>query len=328
MKNKHLTQSERDRIEALLNSGHKQKEIAEILKRPPCTISREVKRNRRKIRKKGGTVNGKYEAGVADQKAYIRRKYSKFQGKKIEGNKELREYIIDGLKKKWSPDEISGRMEEEKQSFYGSKNLIYEWLYSSRAQQYCQYLYSERYRVKKRKKNKTKRTIIPNKKGIEMRPEVVKNNTEYGHCEADTIVSGKKTGSKVALAVSYERKAKFTSIRKISSMRPCEFNKAMVSIKDTFKDLKTWTMDNGIENIKYEKLGVPTYFCNPYHSWEKPGVENANKMIRWFVPKGCDINNFSDEKIKNIENIINSKPRKSLNYKTPLEVALANNLLK
>lgn len=328
MKNKHLTQFERDRIEALLNEGHKQNEIAKILKRPKCTISREVSRNCRKIRKKGSTINGKYEASVAGHKAYKKRRYSKFQGKKIEENTDLKKYIIKKLKDKWSPDEIAGRMTETNKPFYASKDLIYEWLYSSYGQQYCKYLYSSRYHPKKRKEKKTKKTLIPNKKGIELRPKVVEENVEFGHCEADTIVSGKKSGGKAALAVNYERKSKLISMRKIPSIKPCEFNKAMLSIKDTYQDLKTWTMDNGIENVKYEEMDVPTFFCNPYHSWEKPGVENANKIIRWFVPKGCSIDKFSDKEIMTFENIINNKPRKSLNYKTPLEVARINNLLK
>lgn len=321
----HLNQSKRDRLQALLDAGHKQKEIAAVLEVDKSTVSREIKRNRKRIRKKGGTINGRYQSLVAQHKSYVRRKYSKYQGMKINENKELRKYVIHGLEQHWNPDEISGRMKKEKQPFYSSKTAIYEWLRTNRGQYFCQYLYSKRYRKKKIKK-KTKKTLIPNRIGIELRPEGAANRTRYGHYEADTIVSGKKTGSKESLAVVYERKAKYTNIRKIKSLKPELFNKAIESVKKEL-EIKTMTMDNGIENVKHEELGVKTYFCDPYSSWQKPGVENAGKMIRKFIPKGSDISCYSDGYVKMIEDILNNKPRKSLKYKTAYEVMVEHNLL-
>ena len=204
---RHLAQTERDRIQALRESGHEQKEIASILKRDEGAISRGSKRNRRKIRQKGETRDGRYEATVAGHKAYVRRKYAKYQGKKIQEDPALREYIITNLSQHWSPDEISGRMKDEGQPFYASKTAIYEWLYSMWGQLWCSLLYSRRYRPRKQRM-KTKRTLIPNRRGLEERPMGAANKTRYGHYEADTIVSGKKTGSKAALSVMYERKAK------------------------------------------------------------------------------------------------------------------------
>ena len=87
------------------------------------------------------------------------------------------------------------------------------------------------------------------------------------------------------------------------------------------------TQDNGIENTRHEELGVPVYFCDPYSSWQKGGVENANKMIRRFIPKGADIAAYSQEYVSMAVDILNNKPRKSLGYKTPLEVMQKNNLL-
>jgi IS30 family transposase len=85
--------------------------------------------------------------------------------------------------------------------------------------------------------------------------------------------------------------------------------------------VKSITFDRGVENAKHHELGIPTYFCNPYHSWEKGGVENANKMIRKFFPKKTDFSLVSQEEIDRIVSIINNKPRKILNYRTSLEVA-------
>lgn len=204
----HLTQTEQDRIQALLDSGHKQEEIAQVLERDSGTISREIARNRKKLRVKGGTRAGPYLAGLAQIKSRNRRRYAKFQWKKINKNDGLREYIVAGLEKYWSPDEISGRMKRENQSFYASKTAIYEWLYGSRAQQYCVYLYSQRYRPRKRTGKKTKRIMIPNRVSVHLRPLAAAWQPD--HCEADTIVSGKKTGSRVALSVLFERQARYT----------------------------------------------------------------------------------------------------------------------
>lgn len=324
----HLSQAERDRIEALFDNGHNQKEIAQVLKRDAGTISREIKRNRRKIRKKGGTINGKYEASVAQHKAYVNRKYAKYQGKKINQNKELEKYIIEGLKKHWGPDEISGRMKIEDKPFYASKTAIYTWLYSVYGEQYCQYLFRKRHKIKKRKKdmNKIKTTIIPNRIGIETRPQEINDRKTYGHYESDTIVSGKKTASKKSLAVTIERKARYVFIEKIDSLKPELFNQAILKMKNKVKTIKTFTFDNGLENRWWEKLEIESYFCDPYSSWQKGGVEQVNGMIRRFIPKGSDLSQYSVEYVKMIETILNNKPRKSLSYKTPLEVMKENNL--
>jgi len=322
-----LNQLERDRIEALLTSGHKQKEIANILGRNKGTISREIGRNKRNIRTKKGTIEGKYEATVAQHKAYTRRKYSNYQGKKIEQSKELKEYIVAGLEKHWSPDEIVGKMKKDQISFYANKNTIYEWLYSSYGQLHCQHLYSKRYHPKKRRLKKTKRTLIPNRIGIEQRPKGATNRTRYGHYEGDTIVSGKKTASKVSLAVVCERKAKYVSMRKIERLKPYLFNEAIRKINKKLSKIDSLTLDNGIENTKHKELKIPTFFCDPYSSWQKGGVENMNKMIRRYIPKGSDIGDYSDEYVSMVESILNNKPRKSLNYKTPLEVMIEHNLL-
>ena len=92
------------------------------------------------------------------------------------------------------------------------------------------------------------------------------------------------------------------------------------------KKVKSYTLDNGIENVKYEELEVPTFFCDPYSSWQKAGVENIIKMARRFFPKGSDLSQYSNEYIMWVENILNNKPRKSLGYKTPNEIMIKNNL--
>ena len=323
----HLNQAQRDRLQALVDGRVKQKEIAKILGVSPSTISREVKRNCRKLVTERGTRDGPYESEVAEHKAYLNRKYAKFQWKKINEDEGLRTYIIDKLEQYWGPDEISGHMRKTKQPFYASKTAIYEWLRSNRGQYYCRYLYSGRYRPEKQNKNKTKKVLIPNRISIHLRSELINQKLEYGHYEGDTIVSAKKTASKAALSVTYERKAKFIDARKIKNMKPDSHNRALINMFQNKKALSL-TQDNGIENTRHQELGLDTYFCDPYSSWQKPGVEHANKMIRRFIPKGSNINDYSDEYVSMVVTILNNKPRKSLGYKTPNEVMIENNLFK
>lgn len=317
-KAKKLQYVERLEIKILLNKQYSIRSIAEAMNRSPGSISDELKRNT----KQGEEYNPIY----AQRKAYVRKWESKFGWKKINRDNELRNYIIEKLKLYWNPDEISGRMKKDKELFYVSKTSIYEWLYSSRGQYYCKYLYSKRYRPKKQR-NKTKRTMIPNKISIENRPLGATNRTRYGHYEADYIVSGKR--GKGALSVTNERKSKLVKIYKVNTMKPQEHMNILKQLQNEIK-IKTITFDNGIENVYHEQLhrfDIWTYFCDAYASWQKGGVENINKMIRRFIPKGTNISTLSPEYVKIVEDILNNKPRRSLNYKTPLEVARENNLL-
>jgi len=323
----HLNQLERDRIEALLYQSHSQEEISKVLGRDSATISREIKRNSRIKRKKNKSIIDKYEATVANHKAYVKRKYSKYQGKKIDENVDLRIYIVERLFYDWSPDDISGRMKKDKEPFYASKNSIYRWLYHGSGQIFCPLLASKRYHPKRRKTNQKQKELIPFRISIDERPKVINDKLESGHFEADTIVSGKKTGSKTALAVANERKFHYAKINKIKSLSPTNFNYAINDFKKTVV-MKSATMDNGLENRRHYELNIDTYFCDPYSSWQKGGVENLNGMIRRYIPKGSDIGQYSDEYVKMIEDILNHKPRKSLGYKTPYECMKEAGLLK
>ena len=325
----HLTQADRDRLQALRDGGVPQKEIAKVLKVDPGTISREIARNRRKYRKKKSikNKNARYEADVANHKAYVRRKYATYQGKRINENKDLKRYIIKQLKRCWNPDEISGRMKLDRGPFYASKTSIYEWLRTVYGQRWCPYLYSRRYYARRHKGKVSKKSMIPHRIGIAQRPLGATHRTRYGHYEGDTMVSGKKTGSTVALAVIYERKAKYIDARKISSLAPRRF---ATSVNEMIADKRanTISLDNGIENRGHETMLVPAFFCDPYASWQKGGVEHANKMIRRFIPKGVDLAPYSDDDVRKVVEILNNKPRKSLNYATPNELMVEHNLFK
>lgn len=313
-KAKKIKKVERDEIFILFNKGHSMRWIARSMGRSPNCISYEIKNN---------STDGIYDPKKAEAKARLSLRKRRFQWSKINENKELKKYIILGLKKNWNPDEISGRMKKEKKSFYVSKTAIYEWLRTNRGQKYCKYLYSKRYYKKKREK-RTERVMIPNRVSINKRSEGAENRSRYGHWEKDAVCSGKKGNG--SLAVIQERKSKYIDAKKVSGFSPRKHNEAIIKMNRN-KKILSLTYDNGIENKKYEELDIPSYFCDPYSSWQKGGVENANKMIRRYIPKGTNLSKISQEYLDEIILIINNKPRKILNYRTSLEVARANGIL-
>jgi IS30 family transposase len=320
----HLSDAERSEIAVLLTRGCSNLEIGKALGFNKSTISRERKRN--------GTKYG-YDAKQAKVKARQRRRQSKFQGMKINTHAELRAFVIKGLEAHQTPEEISGRLQEvDKHLPYVSKKAIYEWLYTAYGQAYCQFLPSKRYKPKSRKgEKKTKRTMVPNRQDIDLRPQEVNDRSRYGDCETDTIVSGKKTGSKVALTVLEERKGRYVRLKKIPNLKPSVNRKALIKMGKIFTEMHTLTFDNGIETKEHEKiakaLNIRTFHCHSYASWEKGAVENTNGRIRRFIPKGADINAYSDVQIQKIEDWLNHTPRKCLNYRTPYEIMMQENLL-
>lgn len=309
MKTTNLTRAERFEINILIERMYSLRAIARALGRSPNTISYEIRNN---------STNGVYDPQKADAKARVKKKYRRLNWMKIEENGALRKYVIAGLKQHWGPDEIAGKMRVDSEPFYASKTAIYEWLRTARGERYCKYLYTKRKYVKKRVPKAT-RILIPNRVDIAERPASANNRTRYGHGEVDSIV-GKK-GTPGGLKVAHERKSRLVMAKKVASMRPKEHAEALAHITRGVR-MRTMTYDNGIENRDHEKLGIPSYFAHPYSSWEKGGIENANKMIRRYFPKGTDFREVTEQEVDRIVSIINRKPRKILGYRSALEVAL------
>jgi IS30 family transposase len=307
-KKKKLSRAERFEIAILHGKDYSLRAIAGVLGRSPNTIAYEVREN---------SVNGLYDPKKAHAKARVKKRGARFQWRKIHQDGALRDYIIEGLKKHWNPDEISGAMKTEGQPFSVSKTAIYEWLYGASGQKYCRYLYSERYQRKKRRV-KTKREMIPHRIGIENRPIEATLRIQAGHLEGDTVVS--RRGGKGGLSVLSDRKTRLVRIKKLQSLSPDENLKAIRHMTQDVS-MKTITFDNGIENKRHAELGVPTFFCDPYASWQKGGVENANRMIRRYFPKGTDFAEVSEKAIRRVERLINEKPRKILGYLSAIEVS-------
>jgi IS30 family transposase len=328
----HLNQSMRDRIKALLDEGYGIRKIGRTVGLPHSTVGREVARNSSGVDSRTKqSKRGKYNPSSAQHKAYVRRKYSKYQGKKIQENNELRLFVIAKLREHLNPDEISGLIKANPAlGFYASKTAIYEWLYSAWGQRYCEHLYSSRFKPKPRRKNKTKRVMIPDRNPIQERPEEALFRSEPGHCEFDSVVSSKRSGSTHALAVVQERSTRLVRAKLVPNLKPAGYARVIVELA---KDLQvsSFTTDNGIENKHHKKItehtGAPVFFTDPYSSWQKGGVENANKMLRRYFPKGTDFATVSQTDVESALTRINNKPRKVLGYESSLQVAKRKGVL-
>lgn len=313
-----LSDAERSEISILLKRDCSLREIAQALGRSPNTVSYEVKKN---------SVDGVYEPAKAKAKSRAARRSRRYQWRKIEHNPELRALVIEKLSppNHWSPDAIAGYLKHE-QSVLPTvgKDQIYAWLYSSVGQPYCQHLLSQRYRPKCRGDSKTDRVMIPDRVSISERPLAAEDRHEPGHWEGDTVVSGKRTGGKAALAVTQERTTRLIGATLIPNLKPESFTRATNDMLAGKLSL-TLSLDNGIENKQHKGItnatGVQVFFCDPYSSCQKGGVENANKMLRRYLPKGCDLGNYTQAQVDDFVATLNRKPRRCLGYKSALQLA-------
>jgi IS30 family transposase len=326
-----LDQSMRDRIKVLVDDGCSARQVGQTLGIHHTTVSREIKRNSYGCDgRTESPKHGTYDSSAAQQKAYVRRKYARYQGKKIQEDNELRSFIIQKLERHWNPDEIAGYLKRNPHhGFYASKTALYEWLRSEWGQRYCEHLYSKRKRVKRRKPKKTKRVLIPERTSIDQRPVEVTNRSRYGDWEQDAVVSSKRSGSSAALSVIQERRSRYVYAGLTSNMKPDKHTAVTKQLTDEAKVLSI-TYDNGIENRNHTDLkerGIATFFTDPYSSWQKGSVENANKMLRRYFPKGTDFSTISQTDVVEALTRINNKPRKILGYKSSLQVAKEKGVL-
>jgi transposase, IS30 family len=310
---KHIVRVERIEIAILLSKGYSTADIAKQLGRSPSSIYRELKRN---------TVAGSYNSLKADHKAYVNRKYSKYQAMRIIEDMKLREYVDKHLRLKWSPEQIAGRLAHEAGLEPISAPTIYKYIRSP----YGRVLEHE-LELARIKRNKTKAqrkvTALKDRIFIDKRPEAANVRAQYGHWEGDFIVAGRNHPN-ASLLVLHERVSRYTYVRKISARTSKQVEDTLCTAIAKLGPFKSLTLDNDIAFRRHTKLsnliGAPIYFTHPYHSWEKGGVENANRLIRRFAPKGCDISKITHKQVANIEHWINTLPRKILDYHTAEEI--------
>lgn len=314
----HLSLTEREEISIALNNGKKVSEIAKTLNRDISTLYREINRNNAKIN------NVQYRANRAQIRADERKKESHIR--KRLSNQEIQNYVINKLQLDWTPEIIVGKLRLEKPELKTNHESIYLWIYNDR-RDLIKYLPRAHRMRQKRSSIKNKRCIrVQDRTMIDKRPAHVENRIEPGHFEADTAVSRQ---SKAAIMAVSERTSRFLIAKKIEAKTAACMHYALVS---SFKNLpkkfvKSITYDNGTENTNHiltnKALNTTSYFCNPYHSWEKGTIENRIGKIRRYFPKKTNWSLITQAEIDMVVKKINTRPMKCLGFKTPEEVFFA-----
>ena len=304
-----LRLEEREKIAVWRSEGMSLRAIALKIGRSPSTISREINRNRKPS----------YWPHKAHERALNRLR---------EGHRRPRlksrvmQYEVEQmLKRGWSPELIAGRIKTHRRDLPTiSHEAIYQWVYDCR-HDLIGFLLRAHPRRRRRWKTSIRKTRIPDRKSIQARPIAVNQRLEPGHWETDLMVGPGRS----ALQVVVERQFRYTRIAKIQDKSAqssrMSLERMLASLPPPMR--RSITYDNGSENAQHfmlkKSLGLDSWFCEPYHSWEKGSVENVNGLIRRFIPKRTRIDDLNDEQIRAMENWLNNRPRKVLNFKTPSE---------
>ena len=334
-KGKHLEYSERQSIERWYNRDKRTKvEISRLLDRTEKTIRNEIKRGLVKNLTTELIEIWVYSAEVA-QKSY--EYYLKAKGPKLKiGNDyELKEYVEKSIKEDRKSPEVIAK-EIKKKNFKTQmcartiRNNIYAGdIYDIKSKDM---IYKKEY--KEKNKNKKIFEKVPAEKSIDYRPKEANTREEYGHWEGDLVIGSKNKGA--ALFTLTERKTREEIIVKIPGKKAEYVVEALDFIerkykKEFYNKFKTITFDNGGEFRKWKQLEksydkrrkktrTEVYYAHPYRSGERGSNENANRLIRRFIPKGIDITPIAEEYIQKIENWINNYPRAMFNYKSTNEI--------
>ena len=289
-------------------------EVATQMKRSKSTISRELSRN---------SIDGKlYLPDTAQSKMQTRRAQSKHQFMSI--SESTLEQVNQRLEQYHSPQQLSGRLKREGLDTV-SHETIYQMIYANHQGlgTYQPYLRQSQKKRRRRKGVNSKRGVIPGRIGIEHRPAIADLKTQIGHWESDTVIGVGHIG---AVVTHVDKASKFLLAGLAKNKTVQQINQVTIGlfeqIGSTFR--KTMTFDNGKEFSGHQKLseslGLLCFFANPYHSWERGLNEHTNGLLRQFFPKGTNFKIVKPEALKNVVDLINHRPRKSLDYRTPYEV--------
>ena len=325
MKYQQFTIEEREEIQLGMWRKESIRGIARKLSRSASSVSREIRRHLPPERHR-------YTPRTAHESALTKRS-SRGRSERLKNGK-IRSYVITKLKAGFSPEQISGRMKTDLPEFSISHESIYQYIYAQIHRNGHGYtkpgcedlrLFLKRRHKRRAKKGmrKGRRVSIPKGPSIDERPKIVEERSRIGDWESDTIASKDNAPGLNSLV---DRKSGLLFLTKVHDKTASATReivvKRLISLPKEVQ--QTLTMDNGSENQAWreieEALGISCFFAHPYHSWERGTNENTNGLVRWYFPKGTDFRTISDEEIARVEYILNTRPRKRLKYKTPLEV--------
>lgn len=309
-----LTQEEREQISMLRQSKSSITKIALALRRSKSTISRELKRNQ--------APPGQYWPDTAQALSLKRRK----RGGVLDRDEALKDFVMTQLCcHYWTPEAIAGWLKHRQNKIESiSHESIYAWIYQPAQKKEKLWKFLPRHKAKRglRKSKGAGVSRIPNRVPIQERPKHIDKKREFGHWEGD-LMSFQKNSQHIL--VLRERKTMFTLSSPLPSKKAKTTAQKVIHLMKGLpkKARKTMTLDNGGEfaahNEWSSELGLLSFFCDPYASWQKGGVENTNGRLRRDMPRNTNIHQLSQEDFD--ENILNynTTPRKSLGWLTPLE---------
>lgn len=321
---KHFSIEEREEIQ--LGLWHKEsiRSIARRLNRSHSSIVREIKRSLPPER-------NRYTPRVAHERALKKRK-CRGRTERLK-NDRIRSYVVSKLKLRWSPEQISGRMAIDLHEHI-SHEAIYQYIYAQLYQggwgelkpgheDLRPYLRRKRKRRLKKGARRCQRIFKPFGTSISERPLIVERRGRVGDWEGDTIES---RDHKPGINTLVERKTGLVFITKLDDRTSASTTRSVIKRFALLPSNKrrTLTLDRGSENSDWQtleqRIGVRCFFANPYHSWERGTNENTNGLIRDYFPKKTDFTTIPDEMIAQVEYLLNTRPRKRLGWRTPLEV--------
>lgn len=323
-----LTTEDRYIITHMHLAGLSNATIASRLGRHRATVGRELRRNR-------DTWGGYHYSGA--QRQADERRVDACRRYKLD-HSPLGRFMRDGLRQRWSPQQIAGRLEREyprDPSMRVTHETIYRWVYR-------RHELGERWdkRLRRRHKRRRRRVVgeradsgasgasggrgrIPDRVGIEQRPAVVNARRRFGDWEADTIEGAKGAG---LIVTCVERKSRYTRLGKLTDKKAATLSSVTCSILRRLpgKLRRTSTVDNGKEFADFKTiqrgLKLKVYFANPHAPWERGTNENTNGLLRDYFPKGTNFSRITPARLASVQRMLNNRPRKCLGYRTPIEV--------
>jgi transposase, IS30 family len=303
----HLTFQEREFLHRLLRKGKLKAETAKLMNRDRSTIYRELRRN---------TGARGYRPKQAQRLADERRERSR-RGWKLE-DPEVHQYVSERIEKAWSPDQIAVRSRRDfprQPRRHVSRQTIYHWI-DCRAPEW-------QAQLRRRGRPPEKRGKLTDCVRIDGRPDVINRRRRYGDWEGDTMVGKRRRSGLLTLVERKSGYARLGIVQNMQSETTCRV--ACRRMKDLPPSLRrSITFDNGKEFAQHQKLSarldLETYFAQPYRSWQRGTNENTNGLLRQFFPKGTDFARVGHHEVARVERLLNERPRRRLDYRTPAEI--------
>ncbi len=307
-----LTSGERYMLAVLRKQGFNGSQIAAALGRHRSTISREVRRNRSRS-------DGRYRAFTAQERTNGRRSRSR---RNLRFTDRDFARVDDLLRQQWSPQQVAGHLGRMGHLAISHETLYrHIWRDMKAGGLLHTHLRGARKQRRKRYGSYDSRGRLSGKRPISERPASVETRRQPGHWEIDTVMG---TGSKDCIVSLVERKTGRLLIGKLKDRTTASLNRRVIRLITRHEGaFETITADNGTEFHNYQRIEARTravfYFARPYHSWERGSNENANGLIRQYLPKGTSMAALTQQQCNTIAQKLNTRPRQRLGFKTPLE---------